>query len=225
MNLAQAATRRTRHCVRERVPTWTDRWTDGAPRFAGPMARHASRDQWPATHRKGVASWHNACRAPDLPAMLCTDCRPPPQPPAATRLLQERAGAARGPPGPPCPTPPAVRTSTSMPMVMRDGNALGLIMTSGTIPRSLNGMSTAGHLTLSTPWTVGRNTPRCRRPALDPVGVARVSPLCVSSPPARALSAYLLPVARRKLVANHRVAGDPQLDRHPLQLLVARVRP
>jgi hypothetical protein len=39
-----------------------------------------------------------------------------------------------------------------MPIVMRDGKACGLMMTSGIMPDSLKGMSIAGHFCEQTPF-------------------------------------------------------------------------
>ena len=44
------------------------------------------------------------------------------------------------------------RLSMSMPMVILEGKAWGLIMMSGTIPFSVKGMSSCGHSTESTPF-------------------------------------------------------------------------
>lgn len=53
----------------------------------------------------------------------------------------------------PCMAPalPA-RLSTNMPIVIRDGKACGLMITSGCMPDSVNGMSTAGHFWEQTPF-------------------------------------------------------------------------
>ena len=69
----------------------------------------------------------------------------------------------------PCIAPafPAM-LSTNMPIVMRDGNACGLMMTSGCIPLSVNGMSTAGHFCEQTPFCP------CRDENLSPITGARV---------------------------------------------------
>lgn len=64
----------------------------------------------------------------------------------------------------PCMAPafPAM-LSTNMPMVMRLGKACGLMMTSGCIPLSLNGMSIAGHFWEQTPFCP------CRDENLSPI--------------------------------------------------------
>ena len=46
--------------------------------------------------------------------------------------------------------------STSMPIVMRDGNAWGLMMMSGVMPLSVNGISCAGYRILITPFCPAR---------------------------------------------------------------------
>lgn len=53
----------------------------------------------------------------------------------------------------PCIAPafPAM-LSTNMPIVIRLGKACGLIITSGCIPLSLNGISMAGHFCEQTPF-------------------------------------------------------------------------
>lgn len=42
--------------------------------------------------------------------------------------------------------------SMSIPMVIREGNALGLMMQSGVMPEAVKGMSICGHSTESTPF-------------------------------------------------------------------------
>lgn len=58
----------------------------------------------------------------------------------------------------PCMAPalPAI-LSTNIPMVIRLGNACGLMMMSGCIPLSENGMSTAGHFWEQTPFCPWRD--------------------------------------------------------------------
>ena len=69
----------------------------------------------------------------------------------------------------PCMAPdlPAM-LSTSIPIVIRLGNACGLMITSGWIPLSLNGMSTAGHFCEHTPFWP------CREENLSPMTGERV---------------------------------------------------
>ena len=58
--------------------------------------------------------------------------------------------------------------STSIPIVIRLGNACGLMITSGWIPLSLNGMSMAGHFCEHTPFWP------CREENLSPMTGERV---------------------------------------------------
>ena len=84
----------------------------------------------------------------------------------------------------PCIAPalPAI-LSTSMPIVIREGKACGLIMTSGWIPLSLKGMSIIGHFCEHTPFCP------CREENLSPItgdrGIRNVMLiLCSSESPA-----------------------------------------
>lgn len=91
----------------------------------------------------------------------------------------------------PCIAPalPAI-LSTNMPIVIRLGNAWGLMMTSGCMPLSVKGISTAGHFCEQTPFCP------CRDENLSPMtgarGMRNVIWIFCSSVPPRSL----LPVTR-----------------------------